>query len=170
MNLCRMGFALLVLCLLSGGEVLRADALDRSSQKIAWRRGGNRPRLLDRFRFGANRTQQSSRAAAPSTAPQEIAPAQAAELEKVEPKTPEQLAKEEKLKVIYERHIAKLPAAEAAAARKQRICPVMEKPLGSMGTPVQVDVKGRKVYICCEGCREELLAKPDETLKKIPAK
>lgn len=89
-------------------------------------------------------------------------------VEKAEPKSPEELAKEEKLKKIYDRHISKLPEAEAALARQQRICPVMEKPLGSMGTPIKVDVQGRAVYICCEGCREELLAKPEESLARIP--
>jgi len=88
--------------------------------------------------------------------------------DKAEPKTPEELAKEEKLKKIYDRHISKLPEAEAALARKQRICPVMEKPLGSMGTPIKVEVQGRMVYICCEGCREELLEKPEESLARLP--
>jgi Cu(I)/Ag(I) efflux system membrane fusion protein len=40
-------------------------------------------------------------------------------------------------------------------------------PLGSMGTPIKVDVKGRAVFICCEGCRESLLAEPKKYLAKL---
>lgn len=88
--------------------------------------------------------------------------------EKKPAKSPEELAKEEKLKQRYEKAIAKLSKEDAALARYQVICPVMEKPLGSMGMPVKVDVAGRSVFICCEGCREELLEKTDESLKRIP--
>ena len=36
--------------------------------------------------------------------------------------------------------------------------------LGSMGTPIKVDVSGTPVFICCEGCRESLLAEPAKYL------
>lgn len=53
-------------------------------------------------------------------------------------------------------------------AKKQQICPVAEMPLGSMGTPIKVDVTGRKVFICCEGCREDLLKNPVKYLAVLP--
>ena len=36
-----------------------------------------------------------------------------------------------------------------------------------MGTPIKVDVNGRPVFICCEGCRESLLAEPAKYLAKL---
>ncbi|WP_460166783.1 hypothetical protein [Thermostilla marina] len=50
---------------------------------------------------------------------------------------------------------------------KQHICPVSGEMLGSMGTPIKVDVSGRQVWICCEGCRDSLLAEPDKYLAKL---
>ena len=33
-----------------------------------------------------------------------------------------------------------------------------------MGTPIKIDVKGRPVFICCEGCRDSLLEEPEKYL------
>ena len=63
--------------------------------------------------------------------------------------------------------LAKLSAEDRAAAKKQRICPVSEAALGSMGTPPKVDVKGRTVFICCEGCRKPLLEDPEKYIAKL---
>ncbi len=38
-----------------------------------------------------------------------------------------------------------------------------------MGTPRKVDVNGKTVFICCEGCRESLLEEPDKYLAKLAA-
>lgn len=35
----------------------------------------------------------------------------------------------------------------------QGICPVMGKPLGSMGTPIKVKIGEEELFLCCEGCR-----------------
>jgi len=63
--------------------------------------------------------------------------------------------------------LAELSTEDRAIAVRQKICPVSGEELGSMGAPLKVDVKGRAVFICCDGCREQLLAKPDENLAKI---
>jgi Cu(I)/Ag(I) efflux system membrane fusion protein len=60
-----------------------------------------------------------------------------------------------------------LSKEDQALAQAQRICPVTEKPLDSMGGPVIVTVKGRKVFICCKGCERPLLASPDKYLERI---
>jgi Cu(I)/Ag(I) efflux system membrane fusion protein len=52
-------------------------------------------------------------------------------------------------------------------AERQKVCPVADMPLGSMGIPVKVLVEGRTVFLCCEGCRERLLAEPDKYLAKL---
>jgi Cu(I)/Ag(I) efflux system membrane fusion protein len=64
-------------------------------------------------------------------------------------------------------NLAKLSAEDRAAAEKQRVCPVSDEPLGSMGVPIKVDVSGKSVWICCDGCREDLLADPDKYLAKL---
>jgi len=53
---------------------------------------------------------------------------------------------------------------------KQKTCPVTDQPLGSMGKPVKVIVKGRTVFLCCAGCKTKLLADPDKYLKKLDEK
>ncbi len=65
--------------------------------------------------------------------------------------------------------IAKLPREDRLLAESQRICPVTMMPLGSMGTPKKVDVNGTPVLICCEGCREDLLAESEKYLAKLAA-
>jgi membrane fusion protein, copper/silver efflux system len=66
--------------------------------------------------------------------------------------------------------LAKMSKEDRELAERQRICPVADFALGSMGTPQKVEVKGQSVFICCEGCRENLLAEPDKYLAKLAAK
>jgi len=49
-----------------------------------------------------------------------------------------------------------LSEKDRALAEAQVICPVTEVRLGSMGmgTPIKLEVEGRTVFICCEGCRD----------------
>lgn len=63
-----------------------------------------------------------------------------------------------------------LSSADQAIVDLQKICPVTDLPLGSMGRPVPVDVGGRKVFICCQGCEAALKEESEKYLKKLPAK
>jgi len=63
--------------------------------------------------------------------------------------------------------LAELDPEDAAAAEKQHFCPVSGRMLGTMGTPKKVTVKGRDVWICCDGCKDKLLADPDTYLAKL---
>jgi Cu(I)/Ag(I) efflux system membrane fusion protein len=54
-------------------------------------------------------------------------------------------------------------------AMAQRICPVSGEMLGTMGSPEEVDVNGKSVWICCDGCKEKLLADPDKYLAALKA-
>jgi hypothetical protein len=54
------------------------------------------------------------------------------------------------------RALAKLSPADRALAERQKVCPVTGLPLGSMGPPPRVVVKGKTVFICCEGCAARL--------------
>ncbi|QDV73790.1 efflux RND transporter periplasmic adaptor subunit [Botrimarina mediterranea] len=62
---------------------------------------------------------------------------------------------------------AELSPDDARLAKRQALCPVADMKLGSMGTPIKVMVEGRPVFICCEGCRERLLAEPAKYLAKL---
>jgi hypothetical protein len=62
-----------------------------------------------------------------------------------------------------------LTEADKVLIEKQKLCLVAEEPLGSMGTPIKLTVKGRDVFLCCEGCREAVLADPDKYLAKLDA-
>ena len=42
---------------------------------------------------------------------------------------------------------ASLPAEDIKLAQQQGLCPVSESALGSMGTPIKVEVNGRPVFI-----------------------
>ena len=64
--------------------------------------------------------------------------------------------------------LAKLSPEDRRLAEAQVFCAVLEKNyLGSMGTPVKVMVKGRPVFLCCDGCEKKALANPDQTLAKV---
>ena len=64
-----------------------------------------------------------------------------------------------------------MSAADAAAAKAQKTCPVSGDPLGGdMGPPTKITVKGRTVFLCCEGCRKKILANPDKYLAKLDGK
>ncbi len=63
--------------------------------------------------------------------------------------------------------MAQLAPEDRRLAEAQKICPVTEMPLGSMGTPIKVDVRGQPVFICCEGCRESLLAEAVKYLARL---
>jgi hypothetical protein len=63
--------------------------------------------------------------------------------------------------------MAKLSPPDRELAMKQAVCVVSGEPLGSMGAPIKIDVKGQSVFICCESCRDPLLADPDKYLSKL---
>ncbi len=62
---------------------------------------------------------------------------------------------------------AKLSAADEQLVKQQKICPVTEADLDSMGGPVPVEVAGRRVFICCKGCEKALKADPQKYLAKL---
>ena len=63
--------------------------------------------------------------------------------------------------------LAKLSPEDAASAERQHVCPVSGEMLGMMGAPEKVEVNGQEVWICCDGCKDKLLASPDEYLAKL---
>lgn len=63
--------------------------------------------------------------------------------------------------------LAKLSPEDRTSAEKQHVCPVSGEMLGTMGAPLKIDVNGQDVWICCGGCKDKLLANPDEYLAKL---
>lgn len=63
--------------------------------------------------------------------------------------------------------LAELPAEDRLLVERQKVCPVTLYPLGSMGKPPKVEINGQTVFLCCEGCRESLLAEPAKYLAKL---
>lgn len=64
-------------------------------------------------------------------------------------------------------NIAKLPAADQALAKAQKLCPVTEKPLGFMGVPVKLTVEGETVFLCCRACVDKVKADPRKHLDQV---
>lgn len=62
---------------------------------------------------------------------------------------------------------ASLSEPDRTAALAQKICPVSDEPLGSMGAPLKVTVEGRDVFLCCEGCKKALEEDPQKYLAKL---
>lgn len=51
--------------------------------------------------------------------------------------------------------------------KRQKRCPVTGEPLGSMGSPVRVDVAGRAVFVCCKACEPALKKDPGKYLARL---
>lgn len=66
-----------------------------------------------------------------------------------------------------EKALAELSPEDRTVAEKQRICPVTDEALGSMGEPCKVHVKGRAVLLCCRGCVTRLMNDPDRYLARL---
>jgi len=68
----------------------------------------------------------------------------------------------------HAKSLAALSPEDQARAARQKDCPVMGSPLGSMGTPVKVTVAGRDVLLCCAHCRPAIEADPEKFLANLP--
>jgi multidrug efflux pump subunit AcrA (membrane-fusion protein) len=64
--------------------------------------------------------------------------------------------------------LAKLMPEDRRLVEAQRYCPIQrDTRLGEMGVPVRIEIKGRKVFLCCKGCKDEALAHPEQTLAAV---
>jgi hypothetical protein len=60
-----------------------------------------------------------------------------------------------------------LSPQDRALAEQQKFCPVADKPLGTMGTPVRIVVDGQVVFLCCDGCEDAIRQEPAKFLSKL---
>lgn len=65
--------------------------------------------------------------------------------------------------------LSTLSPEDRQLVESQQTCPVADYRLGEMGVPQKMVVKGSTVFICCESCREKLLADPEMYLAKLAA-
>jgi Cu(I)/Ag(I) efflux system membrane fusion protein len=63
--------------------------------------------------------------------------------------------------------LSTLSAEDRLLAEQQRICPVTEMPLGSMGAPPKIELNGRSIFLCCAGCEAMLRADPEKYLANL---
>lgn len=64
--------------------------------------------------------------------------------------------------------LASLSDEDRALAQSQKFCAVRtDSLLGSMGTPIKIDVKGHPVFLCCKGCKAKALNDPEATLSAV---
>ncbi len=64
--------------------------------------------------------------------------------------------------------LANLSPEDRLLAESQKFCAIAtESPLGSMGTPLKVEVNGEAVFLCCAGCKGKALRNPQETLASV---
>ncbi len=61
-----------------------------------------------------------------------------------------------------------LSPADRPLAERQKVCPVTNKPLGSMGTPARVVVSGQVIFLCCDGCEGAIKRDPAKYLANLP--
>jgi Cu(I)/Ag(I) efflux system membrane fusion protein len=65
-------------------------------------------------------------------------------------------------------NLAKLSAEDRRLAEEQKYCPIDgDSLLGKMGQPIAIEINGQKVFLCCEGCKDEALANKEKTLAKV---
>ncbi len=55
----------------------------------------------------------------------------------------------------------------AAAIMNQKVCPVSEQPLGSMGKAIPVTIGDQTLYVCCAGCTDAIKANPAKYFAKL---
>ncbi len=79
---------------------------------------------------------------------------------------PDSAVKEEPQSEV-DRELAKLSGPDRSLAESQKVCPVSDEPLGSMGAPIKVTVEGRSLFVCCEGCVEDAKKNFDEYVAKL---
>ncbi|MCY2977100.1 MAG: hypothetical protein NTU79_00305 [Planctomycetota bacterium] len=64
--------------------------------------------------------------------------------------------------------LSSLNKEDRTLVESQKYCAIMtDKLLGSMGTPLKVEVNGEPVFLCCKGCKAKALRDADATLATV---
>lgn len=62
--------------------------------------------------------------------------------------------------------VSQLTASDQAGVSRQKICPVMDTPLGDHGNPIKLIVGDQPLYVCCKGCIRKVQQDPQAFLAK----
>jgi Cu(I)/Ag(I) efflux system membrane fusion protein len=65
------------------------------------------------------------------------------------------------------KNVRQLIKVDCSKAMIQRVCPVTGVPLGSMGVPIKMTLRGKTLFVCCKGCIAKARRSPADTLKKL---
>jgi len=76
-------------------------------------------------------------------------------------------AAQEKARAEIAAALAKLAPADRKLAQTQQKCPIADEPLGSMGTPVKIELNSQIVFLCCASCEDRARATPEATLARV---
>jgi hypothetical protein len=57
---------------------------------------------------------------------------------------------------------------QTAQPKEQTHCPVMER--YPVDKTLHIDVKGKRIYVCCKGCTNQIKANPDKYIKRLEDK
>ena len=80
----------------------------------------------------------------------------------VRPSTPDD--PQAKLKVV----LAKMSPEDQQRVKQQGFCAILtQNRLGSMGTPIKLNIEGKTLFLCCNGCSEEATTNPTATLATL---
>jgi hypothetical protein len=91
-----------------------------------------------------------------------------ADAAKVAPESAKGAAVDSKADSEIKAALAELSPEDRQLAEAQRFCVVLkENRLGIMGKPYKVMMEGEPVFLCCEGCKDDALAKPAETVAQV---
>ncbi len=60
--------------------------------------------------------------------------------------------------------LAEVSGSHSRQPKPQTACPVMGGPIDKA---LYVDVKGKRIYLCCAACEDAIRAEPDKYIKKI---
>ena len=88
--------------------------------------------------------------------------------EKTEPTSANATYPEKKLDPKIAEALSSLNKEDRTLVESQKYCAIMtDKLLGSMGTPLKVEVNGEPVFLCCKGCKAKALRDADATLATV---
>ena len=64
--------------------------------------------------------------------------------------------------------LAQLSPEDRLLAESQKYCAIANSnPLGTMGTPLKIEVNGESVFLCCSGCKGKATGDPEKTLASV---
>ncbi len=151
------------------GDVICPVTFTKANPKIEWQVDGKKylfccPPCVDEFVRIAKEEPDSLKA--PGDYVQ--AANQTSGGEKTKPTSANSTSLNKKIDPEIVEALASLNKEDRTLVDSQKYCAVMtDKLLGSMGTPLKVEVNGEPVFLCCKGCKTKALRDAEATLATV---